>query len=365
MNNLETSDQISLTSGQRRRHLEHIQPSRGTTPPKRGADQIQGHTPTGQIAQIATTQYHVLPNEEAVKIADATAEQMGLVPFDEFTGSWFQRLDDHVIRDGFKVHALYALNEPYKVNGDEMHIGVGVHNSIDGTTSFGAGVFTFRNACRNMVLAGSKGYHQDFDQRKTLEYVYKRHTAAIDPVVGQLSHIIGGIMDRAVDIIESYKKMAKKRADEKYLDDLQTGSSGAGSPPRSTQATYSQTPRRPPRSTPNPTPSGTYTTTSPPTSGTTTPPTCGSRYSSSTTSTRSYPSRRPRTCRPPQASPETPSASSAAAPNAHTSTSAHSPEPSRPSSATGRRDTAPSSQPTSQASASNTSPRDAVDSGNL
>jgi len=176
----------------------------------------------GEIAQIATNQYHVLPNEEAVKISDTTAAQMGLVPFDEFTGNWFQRLDDHVIRDGFKVHALYALNEPYKVNGDEMHIGVGVHNSIDGTTSFGAGVFTFRNACKNMVLAGSKGYHQDFDQRKTLEYVYKRHTAAIDPVVGQLSHIISGIMDRAVDIIESYKKMAKKKADDKYLDDLQT-----------------------------------------------------------------------------------------------------------------------------------------------
>ena len=176
----------------------------------------------GEIAQIATTQYHVLPNEEAVNIADATAEQMGLVPFTEFTGSWFQRMESHVVKDGFKVHALYALNEPYKVNGDEMHIGVGVHNSIDGTTSFGAGVFTFRNACRNMVLAGSKGYHQDFDQRKTLEYVYKRHTAAIDPVVGQLSHIISGIMDRAVDIIESYKKMAKKKADDKYLDDLQT-----------------------------------------------------------------------------------------------------------------------------------------------
>ena len=222
MNNTETSNQISLTSGQQdttwnRYNLAEVPLLLNGEQTKYKAI-LQGN----QIAQIATNQYHVLPNEEAVKIADATAEQMGLVPFDEFTGSWFQRLDDHVIRDGFKVHALYALNEPYKVNGDEMHIGVGVHNSIDGTTSFGAGVFTFRNACRNMVLAGSKGYHQDFDQRKTLEYVYKRHTAAIDPVVGQLSHIIGGIMDRAVDIIEGYKKMAKKRADDKYLDDLQT-----------------------------------------------------------------------------------------------------------------------------------------------
>ncbi len=219
---METSDQISLTSGQP--DDTWSQYNLAEVPLLLNGEQTKYKAilQAGQIAQIATTQYHVLPNEEAVKIADATAEQMGLVPFDEFTGSWFQRLDDHVIVDGFKVHALYALNEPYKVNGDEMHIGVGVHNSIDGTTSFGAGVFTFRNACRNMVLAGSKGYHQDFDQRKTLEYVYKRHTAAIDPVVGQLSHIICSIMDRAVDIIESYKKMAKKKADEKYLDDLQS-----------------------------------------------------------------------------------------------------------------------------------------------
>ncbi len=174
----------------------------------------------GDIAQIATSQYTLLPNEEAVKVADATAEQMGLVPFTEFTGSWFQRMENHVVLDGFKAHALYAINKPYEVNGDEMHLGVGVHNSIDGTTSFGAGVFTFRNACRNMVLAGSKGYPQDFDQRRTLEYVYKRHTSAIDPVVGELSQVIARIMDRAQGILEAYRGMAEQKATEKYILDL-------------------------------------------------------------------------------------------------------------------------------------------------
>lgn len=174
----------------------------------------------GEIAQIATNQYTVLPNEEAVKIADATAEQIGLVPFDEFTGSWFQRMDSHIVLDGFKVHALYALNEPYTVNGDKMHIGVGVHNSIDGTSSFGAGVFTFRNACKNMVLAGSKGYHQDFDQRKTLEYVYKRHTSSIDPIIGELGQVIAKIMDRAAGIIDAYREMAERKVDAEYLEDL-------------------------------------------------------------------------------------------------------------------------------------------------
>jgi len=174
----------------------------------------------GEIAQIATNQYTVLPNEEAVKIADATAKEIGLVPFDEFTGNWFQRMDSHVVKDGHKVHALYALNEPITVNGDKMHIGVGVHNSIDGTTSFGAGVFTFRNACKNMVLAGSKGYHQDFDQRKTLEYVYKRHTSSIDPIIGELGQVIAKIMDRAAGIIDAYREMAEKKIDEEYLEDL-------------------------------------------------------------------------------------------------------------------------------------------------
>jgi hypothetical protein len=129
-------------------------------------------------------------------------------------------MESHVVKDGHKVHALYALNEPYTVNGDKMHIGVGVHNSIDGTTSFGAGIFTFRNACKNMVLAGSKGYHQDFDQRKTLEYIYRRHTSSIDPIIGDLSNTIAKIMDRAAGIIDAYKRMAEKKVDAEYLEEL-------------------------------------------------------------------------------------------------------------------------------------------------
>ena len=71
-----------------------------------------------------------------------------------------------------------------------------------------------------MVLAGSKGYHQDFDQRKTLEYVYRRHTSGIDPVIGDLSNTIAKIMDRAAGIIDAYKRMAEKKVDVEYLEEL-------------------------------------------------------------------------------------------------------------------------------------------------
>lgn len=173
----------------------------------------------GKLISVVGKGYQLIPNEEAVKLADSAAEMVGLVPFHEFTGEWFQRMEKHVIYDQeFKrVHALYAINKPYTVNGESMHIGVGIHNSIDGTTAFGCGIFTFRHACKNMVLAGMRRYSQAFDERKTIEYLYKRHTSSLDPAKTNLKVVIVSIMDRASDIIQSYELMAARKASEELI----------------------------------------------------------------------------------------------------------------------------------------------------
>ena len=142
-------------------------------------------TQDDNLVAVVSDQYKLIPNQEAVKVADQAAELAGLVPFDKFSGEWLTRLSNHVITDHEKhrVHALYASNQPYAVQGEKMHIGVGVHNSIDGSTGFGCGIFTFFIArALNMVLAGMRGYTQEFDQRKTIEGIYKRHTAGLIPV---------------------------------------------------------------------------------------------------------------------------------------------------------------------------------------
>jgi hypothetical protein len=177
----------------------------------------------GEIANISKKAYTVLPNEEAVKISDVAAKECDLVPFHQFTGEWFIRMNSNVIVDKWKVHSLYALNEPYNVNGDKMHLGVGVHNSIDGSTSFGAGIFTFRHACANMVLAGSRGYVQQFDERHTLDYVYKRHVGDVDLVIGDMTQKITLLMDKAQGIIEAYRQMAQKQADEAFRKNFLKG----------------------------------------------------------------------------------------------------------------------------------------------
>jgi len=177
-------------------------------------------TQEGELVSIVRRGYELLPNEEAVGIADQAAKLAGLVPFDKFTGEWFVRMSNHVIydRSAHRVHALYALNQDYDVNGEKMHLGVGVHNSIDGTLGFGCGIFTFRTACANMVLAGLPEYSQSFDQRKTLEHVYKRHTASLKPLLEDVGGVILRVMERAGDVLHSYRRMAKEKVTDELID---------------------------------------------------------------------------------------------------------------------------------------------------
>jgi hypothetical protein len=175
-----------------------------------------------RLVAILGKAYTVIPNEEAVKLGNAAAKMAGLVPFTEFSGDWYIKMDNHAIldNDGRRVHALYAKNEPYYIQGEKMHLGVGIHNSIDGTTAFGCGIFTFRHACANMVLAGMRGYKQAFDERATIEYLYKRHTSSLDPLKINLKNIIVKIMDRANEIVEAYNRMAQIELNEQLAEKL-------------------------------------------------------------------------------------------------------------------------------------------------
>lgn len=175
-----------------------------------------------KMIAIVKKGYKLLPNEEAAKLADQGAKLAGLVPFTQFSGPWIQRMHNHIIYDcdQTRVHCLYANNEPFDVNGDKMYIGVGIHNSIDGTLGFGCGIFTFRNACGNMVLAGTKSYVQAFDQRQTIEYIYRRHTSGLE-IDGTLKNTIVSVMDRSQEIIFNYKQMAAEQVTKEFIEKLQ------------------------------------------------------------------------------------------------------------------------------------------------
>lgn len=180
----------------------------------------------GQLISIVSDRYQLLPNEEAVKVAEKVTKAAGLVPFDKFTGDWICRFGEknHITEYGTnkaKIHAMYAINRPYEVQGEKMYMGVAIHNSIDGSRAFGCGAFTFRQACSNMVIvSGRKNwsfYYSQQDHAKTLEYVQKRHTKGLDPTQPKLSLVIAQVVDYANGIIAAYEKMAETLVTEKLI----------------------------------------------------------------------------------------------------------------------------------------------------
>lgn len=161
----------------------------------------------GEMLGAVSDQYRLIPNEEVVSAADEIAADLGAVPFDDFTGDWFVKLQNNVFMDeeGRRAHALYAWNDPVPVGGDdEVQVGFGVHNSIDGSMGLRVGLFTFRHACANMVFMGLGQGGMDFDQRNVLSHSAKKHTKNLE--IEQLRAWIEETVGYAPSVIDAYKR---------------------------------------------------------------------------------------------------------------------------------------------------------------
>jgi len=186
----------------------------------------------GALVEIVKSRYKLIPNELVVEEANKASALAGLVPFDQFSGDWIQRFnkdETHVIKDKWKVHALYADEVPYTVKTkygteDEMYMGVAVHNSIDRSMGFSAGIFTFRKACRNVVLsAGMKGWSYDYsrgDHGKTLETLYQKHTKGMEILSQQLMETLITLMERSQIIKDTYNDMAQRNINLKIMENI-------------------------------------------------------------------------------------------------------------------------------------------------
>ncbi len=181
------------------------------------------HTPYKLIMKqskpvaIVTSRYKLLPNEEALKVADEIALEMGAVKFNEFRGRWYARTGNHVLynRRKTQMHSLYAFNEPVQIAPDDtIQLGFSIHNSIDGTMGFGAGTFTFRNACANMFMMGFKGHSMNFDDRLTLAYIYHKHTKNMEVARDKIKSILQAIVNRGMEVVATYRAMTERKITE-------------------------------------------------------------------------------------------------------------------------------------------------------
>jgi hypothetical protein len=167
----------------------------------------------GKFLSAVSSQYNVLPNQRALEVGDALADELGLVPFDEFGGDWYVEMNDHAItdREGRRLHAMYAWDENV-VDGDDMNYGVILHNSIDRSLGFSVGLFTFRHACSNMVWigAGQAQEGMDFDDRNVVNSYYHQHTDGLETETNELLELAKKTVDLIPEVHETYEEWASR-----------------------------------------------------------------------------------------------------------------------------------------------------------
>jgi len=177
----------------------------------------------GQFISDVSDQYKLLPNERMVQVAEQVAYEVGAVPFSEFGGDWYTKLEDHVIMDdeGRRAHAMYAFEDPVVLpDGDSIQIGFAVHNSIDGSLGFNVGLFTFRHACANMVWMGVNGEGMGFDDRNVLAHYSHKHTAELKVNADELKEVIEATLELGGDVIDAYTRWQDEYLTGEQIIDL-------------------------------------------------------------------------------------------------------------------------------------------------
>lgn len=112
------------------------------------------------VVHTFTEKYKVLPNEEALKVADTVRKEAGLVWAKDMKKDWKGPLTIPQYLGKMNGAITSLLIDPKEVNlsagtkfdDDWIRFGIGIGNSINGTSSLKAYGFTFRQICANFAF---------------------------------------------------------------------------------------------------------------------------------------------------------------------------------------------------------------------
>ncbi|MEM3342000.1 MAG: DUF932 domain-containing protein [Thermoplasmata archaeon] len=179
-----------------------------------------------ELIAIVGSRYYLFPNEEALKIADEAAREIGLVPFaphsrrnnirDYNIGSRLSRQalknweDEYSPARNYVMYnskgtvmlATYRLPEDIHLddtNDEIINLGCTVVNSIDGTRHFGCGIYTFRYICTNLAIL----------QYKQIFGIKKYHTKKLEQMIPKVRNEMKLVKEKSEYVVEWYKYMIR------------------------------------------------------------------------------------------------------------------------------------------------------------
>jgi len=164
-----------------------------------------------RLVTIVGKSYYLFPNEEAVKIADEAAKLAGLEPFENIAAFGMKK-QGHILlnEQETQMRAVYLLDNRAKIDGEELNIGVNIFNSIDASSAFGCGLFSYRYICGNGVIYGQE---EIFNIRRI-------HTRGFQKFIEDLKAEILSVMEQGLGILDAYKGLAEKKLQEELAEKI-------------------------------------------------------------------------------------------------------------------------------------------------
>lgn len=161
-----------------------------------------------ELVSVLGSDYYLFPNEEALKIADMAADLAGLKSFSLSAPGL--KTEGHVIfnSEETRMRAIYTLGKIHRVDGEEVSVGVNVFNAIDGTSSFGCGLFTYRYICDNGVIMG----------KESILSVRRIHTKGLAKIIEDMKAKMVLVMEEGISLLDRYRLMAQEKVTEKLVD---------------------------------------------------------------------------------------------------------------------------------------------------
>jgi len=130
----------------------------------------------GKYRADVSERYRLFPTEQAVSIADDVAKQIGFKQFEYKESKGGNVINVTYLANGAVSDLPHTWVEPK--GGDVINLGYSIRNSIDGTGSFGADLFSFRKVCSNGAIVGVK---------KLNKAPLKRHTGKMNEFTDELA----------------------------------------------------------------------------------------------------------------------------------------------------------------------------------
>lgn len=156
-----------------------------------------------QIAGIMSTKYTFISNEKAYSLIKDSGFKPTNVDFAHNGNAMFVQ----VFSD--EVAGAHVWSNDGK-GGDMVNVGVMIRNSIDGTTSFGGDIFTYRSRCSNGAILG----------KKELGSFSVKHVGQYDRLIAVFRAQLNRAFDLSVKVKNYYMKSAEVKLNQAMAEAL-------------------------------------------------------------------------------------------------------------------------------------------------